>query len=370
MKKVLGFIIMAAILDSCNPPAKNSFKINGTVDGNASGWVLLQEKLEGGFNTVDSVQIENGTFSFMGNIDYPEVYFINVPSTKSMVPFFLEASKIGIALNTKDINETKITGSASQQEYDRYLDVIDKFNGQLRENYSFYAKAEEIGDAGKAAHFDSVIVEIDNQKAQFTKDYIKNNKTSPVTPYLLFRNLYSYDMRELNDVMANMDTTLKASAYMPFLDEYLKTLKRTDIGNIFVSFMMPDTAGVNHAIYDMIGKGYLLVDFWASWCRPCREENPNLVAVYNDFKDKGFDILSISLDKEKDAWLKAIHDDNLTWTHLSDLLYWENRAAKVYGVRSIPSNVLLDPNGVIIAKNLRGDDLRKKLEEVFSKPAS
>jgi len=370
MKRILGLLIMAAILGSCQPTPENNFKITGKIEGAATGFVLLQEKLEGGFTTVDSVKIENGGFEFRGNIDFPEVYFINVPATKSLVPFFLEASEINITLNTKDIDQTKITGSVTQGEYDKYLDVIDKYNARLRENYSFYAKAEEIGDAAKAAHFDSVIVNIDNEKAQFTKDYIKNNNASPIMPYLLYRNLYNYDMRELNEVMANMDTTLRASAYTPILDEYLKTLKRTDIGNIFVSFMMKDTADVNHSMYDMVGKGYLLLDFWASWCRPCREENPNLVAVYNDFKDKGFDILGVSLDKDREAWKKAIRDDKLTWTHLSDLAYWENKVAKLYGVRSIPANFLIDPNGIIIAKDLRGDELRKKLEEVLNKPAS
>jgi peroxiredoxin len=368
MKKVFGLLIVVAFLASCSPTAKNSFRVKGTVDSTATGWVLLQQKLDGPFKTVDSVKLENGKFEFKGTIGFPEVYFINIPKTKSLVPFFLEPAKIDISLNPKDINETKITGSVSQDEYEKYLDVMDKFNAQLRENYSFYAKAEEIGDAAKIAHFDSVIVNIDNMKSQYIKDYIKNNNKSPITPYLLFRNLYNYEMRELNEVMANMDTTLKASAYMPYLNEYLKTLKRTDIGMIFVSFMMKDTADVNMAVFDMTGKGYLLLDFWASWCRPCREENPNLVAIYKDFKDKGFEILGISLDKEKEAWLKAIRDDKLTWKQVSDLQYWENRAAKVYGIRSIPANVLIDPNGIIIAKNLRGDDLRKKLEEVLGKP--
>jgi thiol-disulfide isomerase/thioredoxin len=128
---------------------------------------------------------------------------------------------------------------------------------------------------------------------------------------------------------------------------------------------MQDTSGMSLSIANLIGQNYLLVDFWASWCAPCREENPNLVALYNQYHDKGFDIIGVSFDSNRERWLGAIKDDSLTWNHVSDLLGWENKVGKLYGIRSIPSNVLLNPSGLIIAKNLRGEDLRKKLEELF-----
>jgi thiol-disulfide isomerase/thioredoxin len=114
-----------------------------------------------------------------------------------------------------------------------------------------------------------------------------------------------------------------------------------------------------------VGSNYLLIDFWASWCAPCREENPNLVALYNKYHGKGFNIFGVSFDSNRDRWLKAIADDSLTWTHVSDLKGWENAVGKLYGIRSIPSNVLLDSNGIIMAKNIMGNDLKAKLEELF-----
>ena len=116
-----------------------------------------------------------------------------------------------------------------------------------------------------------------------------------------------------------------------------------------------------------IGPKLLLIDFWAAWCNPCRQENPNVVKVYNEFHKKGFDVLGVSLDQKKEDWVKAIADDKLTWTHVSDLKYWGNDAAKLYAVNSIPSNFLLDDKGIIIARNLRGDDLYKKVKEILDK---
>ncbi len=119
------------------------------------------------------------------------------------------------------------------------------------------------------------------------------------------------------------------------------------------------------SVSGLIGQNYLLVDFWASWCAPCRAENPNVVALYNQYHESGFDILGVSFDSNRDRWLGAIKDDGLTWNHVSDLAGWENKVGKLYGIRSIPSNVLIDPSGVIIAKNIMGDDLKKKLAELF-----
>jgi peroxiredoxin len=369
MKRSLAFLIIIAFIASCEQPAKNAYTINGTIDTVFNGWAYLQRKLDGPLSTVDSAKLTDGSFTFNGTVDFPVLYYINLKETRSLVPFFLEASTINMDINTKNVNKTSISGSASQEEYDTYLNMLDQYSNRLRENYSLYLKAQELGESEKAAHFDSIIVSVDQQRSAFIKDYIVTNNQSAITPYLLYRNLYNYELSELNEVMSDLDTSLGASPYMPFLSNYLNTLKRTDIGMPYISFIMQDTTRKkNLSLADLIGENYLLVDFWASWCRPCREENPNLVAVYNDFKNKGFGILGVSLDRDEYAWKKAIKNDNLTWHHVSDLLYWENSAAKIYGIRSIPANLLIDPNGIIIAKNLRGEALRKKMEEIFDQP--
>jgi peroxiredoxin len=361
---IILFIALSSVA-SCTKPVKNEFIITGSVDTGFDGYVLLQKRTDGPLITVDSMMLSTGKFRFNGTLDYPEVYYLTIPGTKSSVPFFLEPSEITIDINTRNIDKTRIEGSVSQKEYDAYLDILDQYNAKVKENYQMFMKAKEIGDAAKTRQFDSLTKLYDQQRGEFSKKFVMENPRSFITPYITYRNSWNYELEDLDAAVSNFDTTLNHSIYTGYLQEYLKTLKRTEVGMLYVSFMMQDTTGLYLPISDLIGDNYLLVDFWASWCAPCREENPNLVAMYNKYHEKGFDILGISLDSSRERWLKAIKDDNLTWHHVSDLEGWDNKAAKLYGVRSIPANILLDSSGYIIDKNLRGEDLQKKLEELF-----
>jgi peroxiredoxin len=370
MFKNLSILFAAAvILASCTTKVKNEFVITGTVDTVISTKIYLQKRADGPLITLDSTLISGtGEFKFKGVVDYPEVYYLTMPATKSSVPFFIEPSEMIINIKTKDINKTKITGSKSQAAYDSYLDNLDAFNARIRESYQMYNTAQEVGDAEKARYYDSLTNALDEERSRFSKNFVLENPGSFISPYIIFRNSYAYEMEELDKALNAFDTILSNSVYTGLMQDYLAVLKRTVVGKPYVPFTMADSAGNNISLSDYIGQNYVLVDFWASWCMPCREENPNLVALYGKYHPKGFDIFGVSFDSKRDRWLKAIADDSLTWTHVSDLSGWDNAAGKLYGIRSIPSNVLLDTTGVIIAKNLRGDDLKAKLEELFPAP--
>jgi peroxiredoxin len=370
MFKNLTILFAAAIiLASCSTKVQNEFTITGTVDTVISTKIYLQKRTDGPLITIDSAQISSaGDFKFKGTIDYPQVYYLTLPATKSSVPFFIEKAAMIINIKTKDIDKTKITGSKSQAAYDSYLDKLDGFNARLRESYQMYNTAQEIGDQEKARYYDSVLTVLDEQRGQFSKDFVIENASSFVSPYIAYRNSYTYGMEELEKALNAFDTSLTHSPYYGFLSEYLAVMKRTAVGNSYVPFSLPDSTGTEIQVSDFIGSNYLLIDFWASWCAPCRAENPNIVKLYNKYHTRGFDIFGVSFDSSRDRWLKAIADDSLTWHHVSDLRGWQNAAGKLYGIQSIPSNVILDTNGVIIAKNVLGEELKAKLEELFPEP--
>ena len=194
---------------------------------------------------------------------------------------------------------------------------------------------------------------------------MKNGK-SVVAAYLAISNAYAYSLEDLKAINKAMDPSIANSAYVKKLAEREIILGKVEPGQPAPEFTMNDTTGKPISLSSLKGK-VVLVDFWASWCGPCRAENPNVVAAYKRFSSKGFTVFGVSLDTDKDKWLQAIAKDGLTWPHVSDLIGWDNAAAKQYGVMSIPASYLLDKEGKIIASNLRGEELVKKLEELLGK---
>ena len=191
------------------------------------------------------------------------------------------------------------------------------------------------------------------------------NIFSFISSYILYNNRLNYELNELEDFVNHFNIS-QDNEFSKLLNEYILQLKRVAVGQPYLDFTQETPEGTLLSLSELVGKSkLLLVDFWASWCGPCRGENPNVVAVYKEYHEKGFDVLGVSLDMKKENWIKAIEDDGLIWHNVSDLKYWNNEAAQDYAVSSIPSNVLIDENGTIIAKNLRGEDLRKKVEELL-----
>jgi peroxiredoxin len=368
MKKILLILTVAVILVSCGGGNKNQFTINGDVKGIDSGMVYLQKLETGNWTKLDSTNIKEGKFTFKGNVAAPEMWYLTFSSNQLNVPFFVENSEISLTVYADSIDKSVVNGSETEVIYKNFKGQQRGLDKKMDDLYTDYKKAREANDTALMNKLDAAQNDVDKEIKKLLVDFAKANSKSVVAPFLINRNSWQFELPELEEISATFDTSLRASGYYQSVMARIDVLKRVAIGQPAVDFTMNDSLGNPVTLSSFKGK-YLLVDFWASWCRPCRGENPNVVKAYQGYSSKGFDVLGVSFDKDRAKWIKATKDDNLTWIHVSDLKYWGNAAGKLYGINSIPANVLLDKDQKIIAKNLRGEDLQNKLAELLGPPA-
>ncbi len=364
MKNIISLLALLIAFSACNTKKSNEYRIKGQINGKYEGMVYLQQNKDGNWIKLDSANAEKGKFEFKGMIESPDMYYIGL-NESGFVGFFNEPSDINIVFHIDSTNNPRVTGSSSDVDYRKYLKIMNTYQNSMVDLYSQYNEANRNNDSVKAAELENELDLLDEQHRADLMTFIKTNNESFVSPYITMRHAYEFDLDNLKEISEALKSKVSSSPFYSKISDRIVILESVSIGKTAPDFTMNNQNGEPVTLSELRGK-VLLIDFWASWCGPCRKENPNVVAAYKKYNDKGFDILGVSLDKDKDSWLKAISDDGLTWTHVSDLQYWENAASKQYGVMSIPSNVLLDQNGVIIARDLRGEDLQKKLEEIFA----
>ena len=364
MKKISYAIIATILMTACS--SEPHYVVKGNIDGSDSLTFYLQKREAGKIINIDSAISKKGVFTMKGGkIDYPQMVQLIAGNTRKRTSFYLENSEITIKGTIDSLFNATITGSKTQDQYKTFLESNKPLTDIYSKLYVEYQTASRAGDVARVARLEKQADSIQAEMTTLEKNFIKNNPSSYVTPSLLVSLSYEMDAPEIESMINGLDTTIVKLPMIKDLKDRVAVMKSVSIGQKAPDFTMNDPNGNPVSLSSKIGSKLLLIDFWAAWCNPCRQENPNVVKVYNQFHKKGFDVFGVSLDRTKDDWVKAIDNDKLTWTQVSDLQFWNNAAAKLFAVNAIPANFLLDETGTIIGKNLRGEDLYNKVNEVL-----
>lgn len=372
MKRLFFSFSLIVALFSCQNDQKG-FVINGSIDGIEDGkQVILRTIKDNKPVDLDTVEVKNGKFSIKGTSENPDIHMLMIQDVRGNLPFILGNDKLDMTLYKDSIAVSLIKGSAENdlaQKYTKEVLRFRKMNDSLRKQ-SITAQKEK--DTTFLNEYSARMRDLRKQNDEFNLKFIEENQDNLFT-ILLLENLYSsrkLDAEKANEYLSGFPQELQQSLSGTRLKERIDAALATQIGSVAPDFTGKNPEGKDITLSEIRGK-YTIIDFWAAWCGPCRRENPNIVKVYEKYKDKGLEIVGVSLDgtpRQKDpkqAWMDAIKQDSLTWHHVSNLNYFSDPIAKKYNIRAIPAMFVLDSEGKIIAKNLRGPALEQKMSELL-----
>ncbi len=360
MKKHLLFLFAVVLgLTACNQ--NKSFKVNvGLTNGNEKT-VYLQKYVDNAPVTIDSAVIADDQAVLTAPIDDPQIlYALKVKGKRGSMPFFADNKDVTFVGDINNPQAVEIMASETQAELDAYNDQLKAFDLQIRDLYAVMQQAFADNDSIKMDSLNKVGTALMEQQDSFRDDYIKAHPESFVTHYILDGVKQDYPIDQLKEMVGTFTTE---SIYRDHLNDYIVKQERLDVGQPFIDFTLQTKEGEKVSLAEAIAKNKVtMVDFWASWCGPCRKENPVVKAAYEQFHELGFDVIGVSVDQDEAAWLQAVEEDQLPWTQVRDS---ENKVSEDYMIYYIPSNFLFDETGKMVAKGLRGEDLMAKLAEIL-----
>jgi thiol-disulfide isomerase/thioredoxin len=387
MKQIISILVLCLLALSCKTEEKQTVKrdgyyISGTAPGVYNGIraYLETEDDRGRKVAMDTAIIMNEKFVFDGKVDFPKMISLKVNSAKGVTPLILENGELHVSIDKDNMANSKVEGTEANDALNVFNETFKELSAKRIEISKELRVAQQNENSPNLERLKTELREVSQQMEALPYDFISKHQDNPFA-LLQLQNLAKSNAADFNKIEAafnSLSETQQNSMVGSLLKTQIQTkkaelaaLNATQIGNVAPSFSGPTPDGKQLALDDVKGK-LTLIDFWASWCKPCRMENPNVVKVYQKYHSKGLEIISVSLDgsrNQKDpkaAWIKAIEEDNLTWNHISNLNYFNDPVAKSYNIRSIPATFLLDENGRIIAKNLRGNALEEAIAKYLN----
>ena len=354
MKKILSLALLSFLAGSAL--AQNTqYKVSGTVPADVTAVYIITNNDS---RQVDSVKVSNGKFEATGTKE-TNAFITFMKDRQNQYTVVNDGTPVSI-----DFNAGTVTGSALNNEFTAFQKKQAQETQKMNEVYTVYRNTE---DKAKREELIKEIEALDEQAESEIQNYVKQHKNDVTPAFYLSTNYYGYSFEELKAVL-DPSTAYYKHVAMLRPKAHLKNLAKRQPGQKFHELEMKDPPGNDVKLSQFVPGHYTLVDFWASWCGPCRQEMPNVLKAYEKYHEsEGFEIVGVSFDRTEAAWKKGIETLKMPWPQMSDLKYWECAANEIYGVNSIPSNVLLDPEGNIVACDLRGEGLQKKLAEIYGK---